>query len=59
MSTTAPASADRRSTIHPDLSTATLVAAITAFMIGGLTVSIADDLTGDAPGSTGVHSSAG
>lgn len=33
----------------PDLSTATLVAAITAFMLGGLVVSIADDLSAAAP----------
>ena len=35
----------------PDLATATLVAAIVAFMLGGLVVSIADDL--EAPPDTG------
>ena len=36
----------------PDLATSTLVAAITAFMLGGLVVSVADDL--ESP--TGAHS---
>ena len=37
----------------PDLATATLVAAITAFMLGGLVVSVADDLEIEP---TGAHS---
>jgi hypothetical protein len=37
----------------PNLSTATLVAAIVAFMLGGLVVSIADELSGS--GDTGTH----
>ena len=48
----APAHGARR--FIPNLSTATLVAAILAFMVGGLTVSIADEL-----GSTGTAETSG
>ncbi len=48
----APAHGARR--FIPNLSTATLVAAILAFMVGGLTVSIADEL-----GSTGTSETSG
>ena len=47
-----PAGARR---LIPDLATSTLVASITAFMLGGLVVSVADDL--GAEPTTGAHAS--
>ncbi|MBC2959361.1 DUF4396 domain-containing protein [Nocardioides deserti] len=47
----APADGMRR--FIPSLATPTLVAAITAFMLGGLVVSVADELTSDDRSETG------
>ena len=42
----------------PSLSTTTLATAIIAFIVGGLTVSIADELAGQRTGDSGTHASA-